>query len=143
MVSNANGLDMKLSAHFDEREFRCKCYRKKHGPYCNGMPDDGMDPRLIELLENIRADLGGTPIRITSGYRCPKYNDLPKRKGGVGGARSSQHKLGTAADIVVRGQSVHEVAASAKKFLRGTGGIGIYPADGFVHVDVRRHKARW
>ena len=27
--------------------------------------------------------------------------------------------------------------------LVGTGGIGRYPAKGFVHVDVRKAKSRW
>ena len=25
----------------------------------------------------------------------------------------------------------------------GTGGIGLFPANGFVHVDVRKAKSRW
>lgn len=35
----------------------------------------------------------GAPIIVTSGYRCPKLNKV------VGGAKTSQHVLGQAADI--------------------------------------------
>ncbi len=43
-------------------------------------------------LERLRAYLG-FPIKIRSGYRCVKLNDL------VGGAKNSQHLDGAAADI--------------------------------------------
>ncbi len=49
--------------------------------------------RLAEGLEAVQSVLGH-PIRISSGYRCPKLNAA------VGGARTSQHLQGLAADIV-------------------------------------------
>lgn len=50
---------------------------------------------LIEqLLDPIRAAWGG-PIGVNSGYRCPKLNAA------VGGASTSQHLRGEAADISV------------------------------------------
>ena len=76
-------------------------------------------------------------MRILSGYRCPKHNKA------VGGAKSSQHMLGTAADIVVEGVSVGDVAIAAGAVLGDRGGIGRYLKHGFVHVDVRRNRARW
>ena len=48
--------------------------------------------RLAALLEQVRA-LVGTPITISSGYRSPALNRA------VGGAASSAHVLGLAADI--------------------------------------------
>ncbi len=56
---------MKLSKDFDSNEFKCKC--------CGQLPEGGMNPELIELLQAIR-DKIGKPILITSGYRCEKYN---------------------------------------------------------------------
>ena len=38
---------------------------------------------------------------------------------------------------------VEQLAAYAETLLPGTGGIGRYPAKGFVHVDVRKAKSRW
>ena len=120
---------MKLSEHFSDDEFRCH--------HCGELPEDGMAAELIDVLEKIRAELGGKPIRILSGYRCPVHNR------NVGGAKSSQHMLGTAADIVVEGVSVGDIATAVGAVLGGRGGIGRYPRRGFVHVDVRRNRARW
>lgn len=59
--------------------------------------------RLVEMvLDPLRASIG-TPIVVTSGYRSPQVNKL------IGGASSSQHVVGQAADIIVPGMSVAEV----------------------------------
>ena len=116
---------MKLSEHFDETEFACK--------NCKQLPEHGMDGELIQLLEAIREKTG--PITVVSGYRCPAHNKA------VGGARSSQHMLGTAADIQILGFTPRQVASVAQQLMPVKGGIGIYPT--FTHVDVRRNKARW
>lgn len=54
------------------------------------------EANLIALVNNILDPLRnalGKPIIVTSGYRCPKLNKA------VGGAASSQHMKGQAADI--------------------------------------------
>lgn len=51
---------------------------------------------LTELVERVLDPLRekwGAPITVTSGYRCPKLNAA------VGGAKTSQHLLGQAADL--------------------------------------------
>lgn len=53
------------------------------------------------LLEPIRAHFG--PVTIHSGYRCPELNAA------IGGAKSSQHMKGEAADFHVAGHSLEEV----------------------------------
>lgn len=50
-----------------------------------------------EILQPIR-DKWGAPIVVTSGYRCPELNKA------VGGAKTSQHLAGEAADIKVGGK---------------------------------------
>lgn len=47
---------------------------------------------ILEVLDPCRRQFGA-PVRVTSGYRCPQLNRL------VGGAASSQHLSGEAADI--------------------------------------------
>jgi len=49
---------------------------------------------LAEGLEKVRAALGGLPIHVNSGYRCPALNAM------VGGAPDSRHMRGLAADIL-------------------------------------------
>jgi hypothetical protein len=55
-----------------------------------------------QLLDPLRAVLG-VPVRVTSGYRAEEFNAA------IGGAASSQHVLGEAADIKVPGTSSEEV----------------------------------
>ena len=51
--------------------------------------------KLIELLLDPIRTKWGKPIKVNSGYRCSKLNRM------VGGASTSQHLLGEAADITV------------------------------------------
>jgi uncharacterized protein YcbK (DUF882 family) len=118
--------ELQLSDHFHANEFRCRC--------CGKLPEGGMSPDLIELLEEIRG-VAGRPVKVTSGYRCLAHNRRVKSKD------TSQHRLGTAADIVIEGLTPKKVGEIAGRFLQHCGGIGIY--SGFTHVDVRRQKARW
>lgn len=66
---------------------------------------------------------------ITSGYRCPSYNEQ------VGGVKTSYHLLGMAADIHVPGVSLQDVLTIAQGMRFQ--GIGFYPARNFLHLDVR------
>ena len=72
----------KLAPGFKVREFRCR----------DGSDVVMIDQTLVVLLQAIREHFG-KPITITSGYRTAAHNAA------VGGAKSSQHLLGRAADI--------------------------------------------
>lgn len=74
---------MPTTEHFSESELSC---------HCCGRGVDKISPRLLELLEALRANIGG-PIEISCAYRCPSHNAE------VGGVPNSQHVLGTAADV--------------------------------------------
>lgn len=61
---------------------------------------------LIALCENILEPLRRAlkkPIRVSSGYRCPRVNAK------IGGAKKSQHLDGEAADIQVMSMEVEEL----------------------------------
>ncbi len=49
--------------------------------------------KLAGALEEVRSLLGGVPILVSSGYRCPELNEA------VGGATNSAHMDGLAADF--------------------------------------------
>ena len=121
----------RLAPSFTVREFRCR----------DGSDVVMIDESLVVLLQCIREHFG-TPIALTSSYRTAAHNKS------VGGAKSSQHLLGRAADIQVAGVSVEDVDAYAESLLPGWGGVGRYPvkagrAKGWVHVDTRPNKSRW
>lgn len=130
---------MRLSEHFGDSEFACHC-----GCGFGAHPGD-VNPLLVAGLEELRAKLGGLPIRIRSGCRCASYN-ASKR---VGGAPLSLHVKGDAADIRVKGMHASDLYVAATGIV-AFGGLGLsdLAVGGFVHVDVRPRLpsgefARW
>lgn len=115
---------IKLSTHFSRREFACKC----------GCGFNVVDAELLYVLEALR-DYFAAPISITSGARCVKHNAAE------GGASSSKHLLGIAADIKIQGVSPDAVADWLEKTFPDCYGIGRY--NSWTHIDVRAVKARW
>ncbi len=95
-----------------------------------------IDPRLLDLLWELRAALDTTePYEVISGYRSPSTNAMLRRSG-RGVARGSLHTRAMAIDVRVPGQPVAKLRAAALALRQG--GVGYYPASGFVHVDVGR-----
>lgn len=95
---------MQLSKHFTLDEFTFSQTAVRNG--LDNTPSPAVIANLQNLcnnlLEPLRERVG--PIRITSGYRSSLVNSR------VGGAANSQHLYGEAADIVVPGMSVYDVA---------------------------------
>jgi len=113
-----------LSRSFRVREFACH----------DGSDTVLIDGELVEVLQRIR-DHFGAAVNVNSGYRTKSYNAK------VGGVARSQHLLGTAADITLKGVSPLEVARYAEHLMLKKGGIGVYST--FTHVDVRAARSRW
>lgn len=114
------------SKYFVPSEFKCPC--------CGCLSILGIPQRLVDVLDCIREDIG-KPLYVTSGFRCLSHNIA------VGGAEFSQHLLGTAADVTCDDIDVNQIAFLAESY--GADGIGLYPSQGFVHIDVRGSYARW
>lgn len=91
-------------------------------------------PELVEGLQAIR-DMLDAPITVTSGYRYPALND------DVGGAGSSQHMTGRAADVKSPSASPLEIARVAIDVLGRDIGLGL--GANIVHVDMRGEPASW
>ncbi len=112
------------SKYFSDAELTCHC--------CGTYPEQGMDPNLLDLLDNIRERVGG-PVSLSCAYRCPEHNAE------VGGEVDSQHLYGKAADVLVPpGWTVDSLADLAVEL--GADGVGRYYDDNFVHVDVREGR---
>jgi uncharacterized protein YcbK (DUF882 family) len=123
---------MQLSANFTLSEFACN----------NGV---AVPEHLIEnvkvlatQLQILREELG-VPIIINSGYRTADYNKS------VGGKKNSFHLRAMAADIRTAHHTPKELAAIIERLIKEKklwfGGVGVYAT--FVHVDIRKTKARW
>lgn len=122
---------MQVSKNFRLSEFKCRDAARglNKPPYCNGSSGN-IDTDLITGLQDLR-DKIGNPVIITSGYRCPAYNTYVK------GASSSQHMFGTAVDIRVDGMTSEDLMRVVEQMDIFTG-RGLYPGQGFIHVDTRR-----
>lgn len=91
-----------------------------------------IDPALLDALFLIQQWLilegRSAEIHILSGYRTPEHNASLKSS-----ARNSLHMKGLAVDIHIPGTSTKLLAAMSR--IVGTGGVGIYLNNNFVHID--------
>ena len=122
MINSINHI--RLGEYFCLDEFQCPC--------CKSIM---LHPLLLQKLKGLRYKVAKKVI-ITSGYRCPCYNQE------VGGVKGSYHLLGMAADIYVPEISLTSLLKVAEEI--SFQGIGYYPESNFLHLDIRPTKqARW
>ncbi len=107
--------------HFSPHEFKCRCGN------C-GSDGKEMDMRFIARLDALRKEFG-TPMSITSGYRCPIHNNHVSSTGLRG-----PHTTGRAADVGISGADAWLLV-----LLSNFGGIGINQRGPynkrFIHFD--------
>jgi uncharacterized protein YcbK (DUF882 family) len=127
-----------VSPHFSRHEFDLPDAKaQKRGLDAGAMyPAEWIDSRLKPLcaaLEVIRAEFGGKPVRVISGYRPLPYNRA------LGSKDDSQHVQGRAADFQIAGVcpgAIYRRVLELHQLGRiEIGGIGVY--DDFNHIDVR------
>lgn len=105
-----------------------------------------IEPRIVELADTVLDPLRaawGSPLRVTSGYRCKELNEAVK------GSKTSAHLLGSAADIVpMNGKSARELFHFALAWLTDTDTPFdqiIFEVSGkskWVHIGVRNGKGK-
>ncbi len=121
-----------LSKNISRKEITCHC----------GCGTDNISPVFVAAAQQFR-NLAGRPVIFVSGCRCPEHN----RK--VGGEKNSFHLAtetleGRAGDVRAPGlnlREMYQLALQVPAFKNG--GIGIYPEQNFIHLDVRGQMARW
>ena len=122
----SNSDTTQISAHFNAREFRCKC---------GGNHSCQIAAELVDKLEQLYAALDCGKIIVNSGYRCTAHDKA------VGGNGAGQHTKGTAADVVCYDKSGGIISAKTvccKAQDLGFGGIANISAKyQAVHLDVR------
>ena len=97
--------------------------------------------KLAQFLEKVRAQFGGRPLVITSGYRPAAINKL------VGGASSSEHLYDApsvgAVDFYIDGADINAVQDWCDREWPYSLGYGA--PKGFVHLGIRKGgpRVRW
>lgn len=123
---------MQLSAHFHLSEFVRSDTADSLG--LRNVPPPEASRRLAMLchrvLEPLRARILA-PIHVSSGYRSPAVN------GAVGGAPSSQHMRGEAADIWTGVMSAAELKEHIIKYVPEWDQLYLHEVGQFVHVSYR------
>jgi len=101
----------------------------------NGKQHD-LDPKLMDILWQLQQVTGSSNTwEVISAYRSPETNEMLRgRSSGV--ASKSQHLLGTAIDVRLRGMELEVLRDNAKNLKLG--GVGYYAKSDFVHVDTGR-----
>jgi len=105
--------------YFTRNEFTCKhCGREE------------MDFSFMAKLDLLRT-MQGSPLVISSGWRCPEHNNIVSETGLEG-----PHTTGKAADILIAGEQAYRLIANAIITFRGIGvkQKGDYQAR-FIHLD--------
>jgi putative chitinase len=124
MITWKKGQYKKLSKYFSSKEFENTTDKEFY-----------IDIVLLEKLDLVRGEFGEALV-VTSGYRSPLHNAK------VGGASSSQHCLGRAADIrpsVSSKQKLDKLYLICEKYFEA---VGDGRKKGFIHVDTRVGKLR-
>lgn len=129
-----------LTTNLSRSEFSCRC----------GCGSYAVDYELVSIIQTTADELKGefgslnVSVEVKSGHRCEKHN------ASVGGAKSSTHVLGMAADLVfhIRSEGTRE-RVDAEKIYKSLDyaypnrlGLGIYD-NNRIHLDTRATKARW
>ena len=95
--SQCSMVNIRLSPHFSLFEMTATNHKVENTPTVEAIVN--LCRLCNEVLEPARKKYGH-PIKVTSGYRCKKLNDL------VGGVKTSRHLTGQAADLRVESKEL-------------------------------------
>jgi uncharacterized protein YcbK (DUF882 family) len=88
--------------------------------------------RLVELIDFVQDRSRPSRLTLVSGYRSPEFNQA-LRGGGHRVAQASLHTEGLAADLQPTGVDLRRLWLQLRELQ--VGGVGLYQADGFIHLD--------
>jgi uncharacterized protein YcbK (DUF882 family) len=97
-----------------------------------------VDPRLFDILWKIQQKTGNhRTFEVISAYRSPRTNEMLRRNTS-GVAKNSQHIIGRAIDVRLRGLETARLRDTARALRLG--GVGYYAKSDFVHIDTGRPR---
>lgn len=138
---------MKITKNFKEQEFITSKWYKAENVEDKVSEDYNSNKDVQENIKILAANLQelrdylNKPVSINIAYRPIWWEKKNGRSG------TSQHCLGKAADIRVKGLTPEVIAHTIKKLIdqgkMHNGGLGIYSKSNFVHYDIRTTPARW
>lgn len=133
MVTLAQEFKNRFGPYFTFQEFRCKCAEKYPEPLCDPLDGEWMrTPEFVSFMSymtDMRESLQ-FPFVISSGYRCPGYNQRISTTGPDG-----PHTIG-AGDVVVAFERAYDLAGLAFSYGLGVGIAQKGPvASRFIHID--------
>lgn len=106
--------------YFTYEEMSCHCK-------CKGTPTPEFMATLVKMREE-----AAFPFEVSSGYRCPEYNEIVGHTG-----ENGPHTTGLACDILIYGERAFVLLKLALKY--GMTGIGISQKGDlnsrFIHID--------
>ena len=118
----------KLSPSFSAYEFDCKC------DDCRATI---IDLDLIDKLQKMRDSIG-TKLVISSGYRCPSYQQQLRLRGYETAKGVSQHTLGKAVDV----NNGVATGAELESYAREAGFKAVGVGKTWIHIDLRDDQER-
>lgn len=120
------------SKYFTIDDLKCPCNKCKNKIYTWDM----FNNEFIEKLDLLREQV--PELIITSAYRCEEYNKK------VGGRDNSFHTNGMAADVSLKSPSFEKLKQLFLLAVKlGFTGVGFYPSNGFIHIDVGPRIQFW
>ena len=127
---------MQLSKNFELSEFYMSATAIRRGidntPPANDV--EALKLLVANVLQPLRDKFG--PIVVTSGYRSKALNKA------IGGATTSQHSCGEAADIKIPGVKHAEVCKWIRNNLQFDQLIYEFGEMGWIHVSYKRDRLR-
>lgn len=98
-----------------------------------------MQAEYMAMVQDLR-DAYGKPLVVSSGWRCPEYNNKVSSTGLTG-----PHTTGFAGDFLVSGRDAHELLRLAMQ--KGFTGVGISQSGDhstrFLHLDILSVGRPW
>lgn len=121
-------IDWSNFKNFSEAEFACRGHALGLCS-CGGRAD--MQDSFMDRLQQLRNGYA-RPMMVTSGFRCPNYNERISTTG-----RTGPHTTGRACDIAVSGENTYHLMGCAYALdMRGIGLKQHGPHAGrFMHLD--------